>query len=538
MCEAKVPKCVDEMYQLLKKCHAPSMEERFVWSHNPLPDEDRPRPCTAPGCQFAHDASRVGEQLKELCATEAALEADQSKAGRARYSKWRMEHADTHYGIQPGRYGRPLLQHDFRKQLLDSLHLSKLNLGKIAWKYGVLNLASDDAREQISSLLKEWKHPLDTRRKDDNRSRDRKWFTGEAWASLCAGQRGSPGGPICIAKLVLNLAEDMQLNGVATETRVTAPAANAPPDDQPRRNAATRGRGRAAFAARRRAAATAAATSIASAAEEGDDDHADDDAASCATSGPELEHIPSAMERAADAADLDIIRRLFGSRAQTIINSLLAFDAYFQWYYHYEASIPFQAPLPQREQFAFESMCFAIDMHEMYERISIRNHKSFMPHGAIFKTPHDILEVGNVHAVNVGPLELQNADTKSTASAGGSRRIQFSASTTAVIPIRKAEGPARAIQRKGYNTTMALSTLHKLLAKRLLQEGDGIIQTPESRRKERLFGVGGPGRASRPASQGSAYKHSLLIQNYDPQDDSCIKAFVRELAHHANGDAE
>ena len=41
-------------------------------------------------------------------------------------------------------------------------------LTQINKQHGILNNASDDAREKISDLLKEWKHPLDCRRKDDN----------------------------------------------------------------------------------------------------------------------------------------------------------------------------------------------------------------------------------------------------------------------------------------------------------------------------------------------------------------------------------
>ena len=59
-------------------------------------------------------------------------------------------------------------------------HLSELGVPKTPWKYGVLNNCSDDAREEIGALLKHFKHPLDTRRKDDNRCRAQKCFTGEA----------------------------------------------------------------------------------------------------------------------------------------------------------------------------------------------------------------------------------------------------------------------------------------------------------------------------------------------------------------------
>ena len=71
--------------------------------------------------------------------------------------------------------------------------------------------------------------------------------------------------------------------------------------------------------------------------------------------------------------------------SQTIINSLLAFDAYFAWYYALRESVPFQCPMPQREARAFDNMCKAIDQHEMFERVSINNHKSFLPHIAIYK---------------------------------------------------------------------------------------------------------------------------------------------------------
>ena len=38
-----------------------------------------------------------------------------------------------------------------------------------------------------------------------------------------------------------------------------------------------------------------------------------------------------------------------------------------------------------REARAFDNMNKAIDTHELFERISINNHKSFVPHLCIFK---------------------------------------------------------------------------------------------------------------------------------------------------------
>ena len=53
-----------------------------------------------------------------------------------------------------------------------------------------------------------------------------------------------------------------------------------------------------------------------------------------------VRHIPSAVESAADPAHIAMIRELYGSRAQTIIDTLCAFDAYFAWYYPFKRSVP------------------------------------------------------------------------------------------------------------------------------------------------------------------------------------------------------
>mmetsp|Transcript_18511 Transcript_18511/g.46385 ORF Transcript_18511/g.46385 Transcript_18511/m.46385 type:complete len:208 (+) Transcript_18511:831-1454(+) len=111
-------------------------------------------------------------------------------------------------------YGRPMFHHHLDRQILDALHLGALGLPKTPWKHGILNNASDDVREKIAAELKAINHPLDTRRKDDNRSRAQKWFTGEKWLSFCAGERGSPGGPKMIARIVKIIADDLEARGV------------------------------------------------------------------------------------------------------------------------------------------------------------------------------------------------------------------------------------------------------------------------------------------------------------------------------------
>ena len=91
-----------------------------------------------------------------------------------------------------------------------------------------MNNASDDAHEAISKQLAVWRHPLDTRRKDNGRARHQKWFTGEKWASFCAGLNGSPGGPPAIATIVKIIVDDLQERGVDEGMDVAPPT---PPID-------------------------------------------------------------------------------------------------------------------------------------------------------------------------------------------------------------------------------------------------------------------------------------------------------------------
>lgn len=86
-----------------------------------VPGEDTPRPCTAPGCQYAHNRATAAEELKLLLEdTEKKYETDQTKAGKARFSRWRSDHACRHFNVQPGAYGYSLLQHNnMDDQLLD-----------------------------------------------------------------------------------------------------------------------------------------------------------------------------------------------------------------------------------------------------------------------------------------------------------------------------------------------------------------------------------------------------------------------------------
>ena len=192
------------------------------------------------------------------------------------------------------------------------------------------------------------------------------------------------------------------------------------------------------------------------------------------------------------------------------------------------------APIPIREARAFENMNTAIDMMEMFERISIRNHKSFLVHGAIFKVTRDILHVGDIWSFSLSALELQNAETKRVASSSAAKNLTLRQGGDARIrPLPPGvQGPAQRVHTKGFPTTMAISLIKNLLVTQKLRSGDGlstIATMPASRRTHRLMDDG------RTKQRRTAVKlENLTGPGYTPRTDSCLKAFVRLLAARAS----
>ena len=209
-------------------------------------------------------------------------------------------------------------------------------------------------------------------------------------------------------------------------------------------------------------------------------------------------HVPTAMELAADPAHIKMIRDIHGSRAQTLINALLAFDAYFAWYYPLKNNImgPLDTDKEKVLSCAFTNCTTAIDMHEITERLSIRAHTSFLLHGAIFKVTRDILRVGNAWMFGTSSLEhaaesrnqAHNQAVRSKAAGDGTGPGQ-----TRIGMALGFAGPARLTLTSGYNSSLSLSTLNFLLVRGILRHGDDLVATPMSRWAGRLFGVYGIG---------------------------------------------
>ena len=82
----KKPASKEEMPQFLSGCLSFSRIDRSVLSHTIVDDEAVPRPCTAPGCKFAHNPDNALAEMQEMLDLEKLLSSDTSKAGKAKYS--------------------------------------------------------------------------------------------------------------------------------------------------------------------------------------------------------------------------------------------------------------------------------------------------------------------------------------------------------------------------------------------------------------------------------------------------------------------
>ena len=107
-----------------------------------------------PGDQVRVSVDGLGEYVQDQLRTEIALAQEQGIL------------IGTFLGLavwQPGNYA------------------VLVGLPKTAWKHGIMNNSSNDGRELISNKLSEWKHPLDTRKKEMGRIGKQKWWSGTPW---------------------------------------------------------------------------------------------------------------------------------------------------------------------------------------------------------------------------------------------------------------------------------------------------------------------------------------------------------------------
>ena len=120
-------------------------------AHEPWPGELLQRPC--PRCDYCHDESTTAREYTEEKEMREKLRADDSKAGRAKYTRWQTRRAKRHLNIKAGPEGLSVLRQATRRLRLCHLHVAKLNLPKTPWKWGLLMNLSDEGREEVQRTL-------------------------------------------------------------------------------------------------------------------------------------------------------------------------------------------------------------------------------------------------------------------------------------------------------------------------------------------------------------------------------------------------
>ena len=70
-----------------------------------------------------------------MMAMEVELKQVLSRSGKAKLSKWRLEHAHRHLNVRPASFGSPMILFDIDDFLLCNLHMSELGLPKTPWKF-------------------------------------------------------------------------------------------------------------------------------------------------------------------------------------------------------------------------------------------------------------------------------------------------------------------------------------------------------------------------------------------------------------------
>ena len=560
------PVNIDELKKHTRRCFRPNLKQRTTLRHA-IQRDGSIVPCFATGCNFG---SSDNPNLEYTLATqhEARLLADTSKKGVAAHTKWRLDHAHSHYNVAPLKAGEGTFDVDMAtQQYLCNLHGPRLNLPKHApWSHGILRNASDDGAVAISEALKLMKHPLDCRKKDAGRVKQEKWFTGERYGTFVKGGRGSPGGPKAMAQIVMCLATDLMQHRdrIDPSAPMARPAPSAPSRGSGKGGTASRFQG---FTAAPPAASTSAPSQPAvftpeqlrvQAKARTEEGRAARLHLLASPSAPGRQ--PTVMERNCDADDLLLIRRHYGVFSQLLINALLVWDAAFCLFWVQDEAIGWRCAHPIAVKHALALCGAAIDLQEMGERVSLQQCKSWYTHLWIYQMTDHILATGE--PLSISDLELLNGLLKRTAKSNATTRIELSEEAQAARAEAEAEAAAAeaeeeeeggeeedevehvVVQRnKPYSSTMSWQVITFLV---LQQEHRKDADAIKFRTAERLFGEQSPGRSSLPKKQKfeepkpavlfakgletySASGGRVDITQVEPRADSCIKAFCRLL---------
>ena len=119
-----------------------NLKQRTILQHTAF--DGKVYPCFASGCDFGHSDNPELELVVFKQHEQRLLDGIKTcKPGKGRYDKWRLDHAHSHFNVQPGKAGAATYEVNMKtQQVPDTLHANTLNLLKPWWSHGVLRNSS------------------------------------------------------------------------------------------------------------------------------------------------------------------------------------------------------------------------------------------------------------------------------------------------------------------------------------------------------------------------------------------------------------
>ena len=137
-----------------------------------------------------------------------AMESDQTRSGKSAYAAMRKKFADSHGNQYEFQYNH--LKGGMELFVPEALHVYDINMGYQFVAQVILRVCDSRAREIVMEFFAGMGVRLDTRKKGAG-VRGSKWMKGSAWAAMCLGCHGYPGGiTTWLPTLVLVIGESLR----------------------------------------------------------------------------------------------------------------------------------------------------------------------------------------------------------------------------------------------------------------------------------------------------------------------------------------
>ena len=476
-----------EILKYCELCREPTLAEQITLAHALHEDEELPRPCTAPGCDFGHGSQekvRAEFSVAQHLYRKLAADAEGSDAGRDAFNKVVLDHAHRHCNVRWMHRGVPVPKVPKSRFWLELLHTIPLNACKLQVKHVWLKYLPEDLQDESRRLFRSWGVPIDMR--PAGKRLEEKWPGGGVVKYLVDGGNGhSPGFAVVGAKLTWIVAKYFLAEKKKREADATAAAAAAA---QVRSGSTTVAEAKAMevnlFAKPSRKGKSAAALPL------------QPPAQTAARKPPraeanlkDYETIPLESQASVDLADVAAIKQHFGPYlGQRVLSTLLSADTFrVAWVTAYK-KLPYPTPEADKQQHAERWFLAWADWIEAIERVADHSFKSWVPHRILFKGTRQIAQDGDLWCKSTSALEMNQSQIGRTLDKVSCRRVSIDAddaSTTRLVALKgedgKETGEVRSESFKATKSMAFSAARHYVAAQNYLRDEDSIL-TRDSKR--------------------------------------------------------